>query len=53
MNKIKIAKGMFYNLLSFISGMILVVGELDDSPGLGGIGLIVFGASLYLNAKNE
>jgi hypothetical protein len=31
--------------------MALVLGEIDDAPGLGGIGLILIAGSMYLNSK--
>lgn len=40
-------------LLSAIGGAFVVLGELDDSPGLGGIGLILIGLSIYLNIKKK
>jgi hypothetical protein len=33
--------------------MALVLGEIDDSPGLGGIGLIIIGLSFYFNIKTR
>ena len=33
-------------------GVLMVLGELDDSPGLGGIGLILIGLSVYLNLRS-
>lgn len=38
--------------LTIIGTLGLVVGELDDAPGAGGIGLILIGISIYLNYKN-
>jgi hypothetical protein len=49
----KILKVMLTTLLSTIGGAFLVLGELDDSPGLGGIGLIFIGISIYLNLKEK
>ena len=37
--------------LSALGGMGIVLGELDDSPGLGGIGLLLIGVSLYVKLK--
>jgi hypothetical protein len=34
-----------------IGGVLVVLGELDDSPGLGGIGLIMIGITVYINTK--
>jgi hypothetical protein len=53
MSKIKIAKGIIYGLLTALGGVAVVLGELDDSPGLGGIGLIMIGVFTYLNIKNS
>ena len=39
--------------LATIGGIGLVLGELDDSPGLGGIGLILIGVSFYLNWRSK
>ena len=47
----KIVKGVIPCLMSAIGGIALVLGELDDSPGLGGIGLIIIGVSVYLNLR--
>lgn len=48
-----VLKSIIPTVLSTIGGMFLVLGEIDDSPGLGGIGLILIGVSLYLNFKNR
>ena len=37
--------------LSVLGGMGIVLGELDDSPGLGGIGLLLIAISLYVKLK--
>lgn len=50
---IKIAKSLALTLTAVAGGMALVFGELDDSPGLGGIGLIIIGVSFYLNYKTR
>lgn len=34
-----------------IGGVLVVLGELVDSPGLGGIGLILIGITVYINTK--
>jgi hypothetical protein len=44
-------KGLATNVVCVVGGMALVLGELDDSPGLGGIGLVLIIASMYLNSK--
>ncbi len=43
--------GLLTNVVCVLGGMALVLGEIDDSPGLGGIGLIVIGVSMYYNSK--
>lgn len=53
MSKLKIVKGIIYGLITALGGVAVVLGELDDSPGLGGIGLIMIGVSIYLNIKNS
>lgn len=50
---IKIAKSLALTIGATIGGISLVIGELDDSPGLGGIGLILIGLSFYLNIKSR
>jgi hypothetical protein len=37
--------------ISAIGGAFMVLGELDDAPGLGGIGMIMIGLSIYFNYK--
>lgn len=37
--------------LSVLGGMGIVLGELDDSPGLGGIGLLLIAISIYFKLK--
>ena len=48
---IKYLKGWATNVVCTVGGMLMVLGEIDDSPGLGGIGLILIGVSMYLNYK--
>ncbi len=48
----KTLKGIATNLIAAIGGVCIPLGEIDDSPGLGGIGLILIGVSIYLNYKN-
>lgn len=53
MYKIKIIlRGLLPIFLTIVGTLLLIGGEIDDSPGLGGIGLIVIGISSYLNVKN-
>jgi hypothetical protein len=49
--RFRMAKGLLTNVACVLGGMALVLGEIDDSPGLGGIGLIFIAASMYLNSK--
>ncbi len=46
-------KAIGSSLLSAFGGICVVSGELDDSPGLGGIGLILIGLSMYMNLKKK
>ena len=39
--------------ISAICGMAVVLGEIDDSPGLGGLGLIGIGIVAYWNWKGN
>ncbi len=48
----KIVKSIFLSLLPALGGVLMVLGELDDSPGLGGMGLILIALSVYLNTKS-
>jgi len=48
----KIIKATGLTLLPSLGSFLIVSGELDDSPGLGGIGIILLGISIYLNLKN-
>lgn len=38
-------------VLTIVGTLAVVVGELDDSPGLGGIGIILIVFATYLNFK--
>jgi hypothetical protein len=52
MKKLKVIS---LSALSFFGGMLVILGEIDDSPGLGGIGIILGLIStffLYKNYKN-
>jgi hypothetical protein len=44
-------KGLATNVVCVFGGMALVLGEIDDAPGLGGIGIILIIVSMYLNSK--
>lgn len=48
----KIVKSIFLSLMPACGGVLMVLGELDESPGLGGIGLILIGLSVYLNTRS-
>lgn len=50
---IRVVKSLVLTITAAIAGMLVVFGELDDSPGLGGIGLIIIGLSFYLNLKSR
>jgi len=47
----RILKSLAAVVVSAAGGMALVLGEIDDSPGLGGIGLILIATCMYLNSK--
>ncbi len=48
----KIIKAIGLTLLPSLGCFLIISGELDDSPGLGGIGIILIGTSIYANLKN-
>jgi len=50
-NRFRMVKGLATNVVCVVGGIVLVLGEIDDAPGLGGIGLILIVASMYLNSK--
>lgn len=50
-NRFRMIKGLATNVVCVVGGIALVLGEIDDAPGLGGIGLILIVASMYLNSK--
>jgi hypothetical protein len=47
----RIIKSLAAVVVSAVGGVALVLGEIDDSPGLGGIGLILIATCMYLNSK--
>lgn len=49
MNKLIKALSLF--ILMGLGVLCIIGGEIDDSPGLGGIGLILFGVSGWLMSK--
>jgi hypothetical protein len=38
-------------VVTVVGTLAVVFGEVDDSPGLGGIGLILIALAMYLNVK--
>ena len=54
MGKIKLLiKGLLPIGLTIIGMLAVIGGELDDSPGLGGIGLILIIVASYINVKKN
>lgn len=49
--RLRILKSLSAVVCSAVGGMGIVLGEVDDSPGLGGIGMIIIATAMYLNAK--
>ncbi len=49
--RFRMVKGLATNVVCVVGGIALVLGEIDDAPGLSGIGLILIVASMYLNSK--
>lgn len=47
----RIIKIIGLSLIPALGGVLVVLGEQDDSPGLGGIGLILIGITAYLQMK--
>lgn len=47
----KIVKILLPIGLTIVGTLVVIGGEVDDSPGLGGIGLILIGIAIYLNYK--
>ena len=47
----RIIKSLAAVVVSAAGGVALVLGEIDDSPGFGGIGLILIATCMYLNSK--
>ena len=46
-----VIKSVVLSIVPAIGGVAVVAGELDDAPGLSGLGLIVIGITFYLNIK--
>jgi len=49
--RLRVLKSMAAIVVTIVGTLAVVFGELDDSPGLGGIGLIIIASAMYLNAK--
>lgn len=49
--RLMVLKSISAVVCSAIGGMAIVAGEVDDSPGLGGIGIIIIAVTIYLNTK--
>lgn len=47
----KVVKIISPIVLTIVGVLAVFGGEVDDSPGLGGIGLILIGIATYLNYK--
>ncbi len=49
--RFRMVKGLAAIVCSMVGTLAVVFGEIDDSPGLGGIGLILIAGSMALNSK--
>jgi hypothetical protein len=49
--RLRILKSISAIVITIVGTLAVVFGEMDDSPGLGGIGLILIGGAMYLNTK--
>lgn len=49
--RVRILKSISAIVVTVVGTLAVVFGEMDDSPGLGGIGLILIWGAMYLNAK--
>lgn len=49
--RLRILKSISAIVVTLVGTLAVVFGELDDSPGLGGIGLILIASAMYLNVK--
>jgi hypothetical protein len=47
----KYLKSIGLSIMPAFGGVLMVFGELDDSPGLGGIGLIIIGTTVFMNYR--
>ena len=49
--RLRILKSISAIIVTVVGTLAVVFGEVDDSPGLGGIGLMIIASAMYLNAK--
>ncbi len=49
--RLRILKSISAIVVTVVGTLAVVFGEVDDSPGLGGIGLILIASAMYLNVK--
>ena len=49
--RLRILKSISAIVVTIVGTLAVVFGEVDDSPGLGGIGLILIASAMYLNIK--
>ena len=49
--RLRILKSISAIVVTVVGTLAVVFGEVDDSPGLGGIGLILIASAMYLNIK--
>ena len=49
--RLRVLKSMAAIVVMVVGTLAVVFGEVDDSPGLGGIGLILIALAMYLNVK--
>jgi len=49
--RFRMVKGLAAHIVTIVGTLAVVFGEVDDSPGLGGIGILLIIGSMYLNSK--
>jgi hypothetical protein len=49
--RFRMIKGLAAIVVTIVGTLALAFGEMDDSPGLGGIGILLIVSSMYLNCK--
>jgi hypothetical protein len=49
--RFRMVKGLAASVVTIVGTLAVVFGEVDDSPGLGGIGILLIIGSMYLNSK--